>query len=209
MKKITGLMMASMFFILAACSNEMDELENFYVEFQETIDIESEIGDISEEYNLLEQERGQIQENLSTADRGELSEMGADLVDNTNARLGLINDEQEVMEASETQAMEAADEIENIGNEDYRQQAEALIAAADERYEAHTDLMDMFGTVLDSEIVLFEHLQTEDLSQDTIDDRINTLNEEYEGLSEQQDAFATATERLNEVKDEVYSIFAE
>lgn len=209
MKKIAGLMMASLFFILAACSNEMDELEGFYTEFQETLEIEAEISDISEQYNALENERGQIQENLSTAERSELVEMGENLVENTEARLGLIREEEAVMASSEERASEASEQVDNISNEEYRQQAEALIVAADERYVAHGDLMDTFETVLDSEMGLFEHLQSEELSQDTIDDRINTLSEEYETLSELQTGFATATERLNEVKNEVYSIFAE
>ncbi len=209
MKKIAGIVMASLVFMLASCSNEMDELESFYTEFQETLDIESEIGEISEEYNTLESERGRIQEDLSAAERSELTEMGEELADNTEARLGLIREEQAVMASSEEKAAEASEGIGEISNEEYRQQAETLIAAAEERYDVHDDLMDIFETVLDSEKGLFEHLQTEELSQDTIDDRINTLNEEYEGLSVLQNEFATATERLNEVKDEVYSIIAE
>ncbi|CAM4213228.1 YkyA family protein [Lacicoccus alkaliphilus] len=209
MKKIAGLMMAGLVFLLASCSNEMDELEGFYTEFQETLDIEAEISDISEEYNALENERGRIQDSLPTAERSELTEMGEALADNTEERLGLIREEQEVMAASEEQAAEASEEIDDISNAEYRQQAEALIAAADERYDVHDELMGAFESVLGSEMNLFEHLQTEELNQDTIDDRINTLNEEYEALSILQSEFATATERLNEVKDEVYSIFAE
>lgn len=209
MRKIAGFMMAGLIFLLASCSNEMDELESFYTEFQETLDIESEISEISEEYNALENERGRIQDSLPTAERSELTEMGEELADNTEERLSLIREEQEVMAASEEKAAEASEEIDDISNEEYRQQAEALISAADERYDVHDELMATFESVLGSEMNLFEHLQTEELNQDTIDDRINTLNEEYEALSLLQSEFATATERLNEVKDEVYSIFAE
>ena len=209
MRKIAGFMMAGLIFILGACSSEMDELEDFYMEFQETLEIEEEIRDISSDYNALENERGQIQDNLSTAERSELTEMGEALEANTEERLGLIRAEEAVMAESEEKAAEAAEGIEDIDNEEYRRHAEGLITAADERYDVHGDLMGVFERVLDKEMGLFEHLQSEELSQDTIDDRINTLNEEYEALTEMQDEFATATERLNEVKNEVYSIFAE
>lgn len=209
MRKIAGSMIAGLIFILGACSSEMDELEDFYTDFQETLEIEEEIRDISSDYNALENERGRIQDNLSTAERGELTDMGEALETNTEERLELIRAEEAVMAESEEKAAEAAEGIEDIDNEEYRQHAEGLITAADERYDVHDDLMNVFGRVLDKEMGLFEHLQSEELSQDTIDDRINTLNEEYEALTETQDEFATATERLNEVKDEVYSIFAE
>lgn len=209
MRKIAGSMIAGLIFILGACSSEMDELEDFYTDFQETLEIEEEIRDISSDYNALENERGRIQDNLSTAERGELTDMGEALETNTEERLELIRAEEAVMAESEEKAAEAAEGIEDIDNEEYRQHAEGLITAADERYDVHDDLMNVFGRVLDKEMGLFEHLQSEELSQDTIDDRINTLNEEYEALTETQDEFATATERLNEVKNEVYSIFAE
>ena len=51
--------------------------------------------------------------------------------------------------------------------------------------------------------------EDENLSQDDIDDHINTLNEEYDGLTVLQEEYETATERLNEVKNEVYGIFNE
>lgn len=209
MRKIAGSMIAGLIFILGACSSEMDELEDFYTDFQETLEIEEEIRDISSDYNALENERGRIQDNLSTAERSELTDMGEALETNTEERLELIRAEEAVMAESEEKAAEAAEGIEDIDNEEYRQHAEGLITAADERYDVHDDLMNVFGRVLDKEMGLFEHLQSEELSQDTIDDRINTLNEEYEALTETQDEFATATERLNEVKNEVYSIFAE
>ena len=114
------------------------------------------------------------------------------------------------MEESQAVAAEAEELIGDISNEDYRQQAEALIAAADDRYAKHDELMEAFRSVLNSEEELFEYLQEdENLSQDDIDDHINTLNEEYDGLTVLQEEYETATERLNEVKNEVYGIFNE
>ena len=208
MKRIVALMVG-LVFILAACNSEIDELETFYVKFQETLDVESEISDISDDFNRLESERGQIQEDLSTAERQELSEMSESLAENTSERLELINQESQVMEESETLAAESEELIADISNEDYRQQAETLIAAADDRYAKHSELMDAFKSVLNSEEELFDYLQDEDLSQDDIDDHINTLNEEYDGLTTLQEDYSTATERLNEVKNEVYGIFYE
>lgn len=208
MKRIVALMVG-LVFILTACNSEIDELETFYVKFQETLDVESEISDISDDFNRLESERGQIQEDLSTAERQELSEMSESLAENTSERLELINQEEAVMAESEAVAAESEELIEDISNEDYRQQAEALISAANDRYGIHGELMDAFKSVLNSEEELFGYLQDEDLSQDDIDDHINTLNEEYDGLTTLQEDYSTATERLNEVKNEVYGIFDE
>ncbi|HIV82756.1 MAG TPA: YkyA family protein [Candidatus Salinicoccus merdavium] len=209
MKRIAALMMG-LVFILSACNNEIDELETFFVKFQETLDVESEISDISDDFNRLENRRGQIQEDLSTAERGELSDMSGSLAENTAERFELIDEEAAVMEESQAVAAEAEELIGDISNEEYRQQAEALNAAADDRYAKHDELMEAFRSVLNSEEELFEYLQEdENLSQDDIDDHINTLNEEYDGLTVLQEEYETATERLNEVKNEVYGIFNE
>ncbi|WP_462420369.1 YkyA family protein [Salinicoccus sp. Marseille-QA3877] len=209
MKRITALMLG-LVFILSACNNEIDELETFYVKFQETLDVESEISEINDNFNRLENRRGQIQEDLSTAERSELNEMSESLAENTSERLELINEESSVMEESRTAAEESEELIGDISNEDYRQQAEALIAAADDRYAKHGELMESFKNVLGSEEELFEYLQgAENLSQDDIDDQINTLNEEYDGLTALQEEYSTATDRLNEVKREVYEILDE
>ena len=209
MKRIAALMMG-LVFILSACNNEIDELETFFVKFQETLDVESEISDISDDFNRLENRRGQIQEDLSTAERGELSDMSGSLAENTAERFELIDEEAAVMEESQAVAAEAEELIGDINNEEYRQQAEALNAAADDRYAKHDELMEAFRSVLNSEEELFEYLQEdENLSQDDIDDHINTLNEEYDGLTVLQEEYETATERLNEVKNEVYGIFNE
>src|SRR5699024_10565458 len=113
------------------------------------------------------------------------------------------------MEESKAVDEEAEVLVEDISNEDYRQQADALISAADDRYAKHGELMEAFKSVLNGEEELFEYLQDEDLNQDDIDDHINTLNEEYDGLSVLQEEYATATDRLNEVKNEVYAILDE
>lgn len=208
MKRIAALMLG-LVFILTACNDEIDELETFYVKFQETLDVESEISDISEDFNRLENRRGQIQEDLSAAERSELSDMSESLAENTAERLELINQEESVMEESRAVAEASEALVEDISNEDYREQAEALISAADDRYANHEELMKAFKSVLSGEEELFEYLQDEDLNQDDIDDHINTLNEEYEGLSVLQEEYTTATDRLNEVKNEVYAILDE
>src|SRR5699024_10902854 len=132
MKRIAALILG-LVFILTACNNEIDELETFYVKFQETLDVESEISDISDEFNRLENRRGQIQEDLSAAERSELSDMSESLAENTAERQELIDQETAVMEESKAVAEEAEALVEDISNEDYRQQADALISAADDR----------------------------------------------------------------------------
>src|SRR5699024_4207840 len=105
MKRIAALMMG-LVFILSACNNEIDELETFFVKFQETLDVESEISDISDDFNRLENRRGQIQEDLSTAERGELSDMSGSLAENTAERFDMIDEEASVMEESQARSEE-------------------------------------------------------------------------------------------------------
>lgn len=202
MKKLLGsLLIFSV--VLAGCSSDEDELKDFYNAFQETVQVEKEIGDVTAGFDELETEKADLQESLETASREELPEISADLVDNTDARVAQLDEEVSIMAESRNR-MEAAEQyISEISNETSQEQAQSLVDAMEERYSAHGEMIGSYKLVLESESSIFEYLGEEDISQDEVDERLNNLNEEYQQVQEDAQTFSDQTESVNEIKKEI------
>ncbi|GAB3069192.1 YkyA family protein [Salinicoccus sesuvii] len=202
MKKLFGsLLIFSV--ALAGCSSSEDELRDFYNAFQETVQVEKGIGDATAEFEELEAEKAELQASLETATREELSEISAELVDNTDERMSQLDEEVSIMAESRSR-MEAAEQyISEISNETSQEQAQSLVSAMEERYSAHGEMIGSYKTVLNSENDIFEYLGEEDISQDEVDERLNNLNEEYQQVQEDAQTFSDQTENVNEIKREI------
>lgn len=203
-KMIAGLVLAMM--VTAGCSSDEDELLDFYNAFQETVEVEKEIETVSEEFDSLESEKGELQESLENASREELPEISAQLVENTDARIEQLDAEVAVMGDSRSRMETSRQYIEEISNESNREKAESLVEAMDARYKAHGDMIGSYKAVLESEREIFEYLGEEDVSQDEVDERLNSLSEEYQQVEENAAAFGEETEKVNEIKKEIEDV---
>lgn len=199
MKKIMVLIAAGIL-ALAACGNDEEALQDFYNEFQETVSIEEDIEDITNDFNDLEAERTEMQQSLSAADLDELAALSSDLVDNTDERMDLLEEEASVMAESREAAEASSGAIDDISDEEYANEAQSLIDRANDRYDAHEELMTQFTSTLEKEREVFEYLGTGDVSQSEIDEEINDLGEEYDTLNTLQEDYSEKTQNVNEVK---------
>ncbi|AKG73652.1 YkyA family protein [Salinicoccus halodurans] len=203
-KMIAGLVLAMM--VTAGCSSDEDELLDFYNAFQKTVEVEKEIETVSEEFDSLESEKGELQESLENASREELPEISAQLVENTDARIEQLDAEVAVMGDSRSRMETSRQYIEEISNGSNREKAESLVEAMDVRYKAHGDMIGSYKAVLESEREIFEYLGEEDVSQDEVDERLNSLSEEYQQVEENAAAFGEETEKVNEIKKEIEDV---
>ncbi|MFD2829876.1 YkyA family protein [Corticicoccus populi] len=208
MKKIF-ITLSMMVIVLIGCSNDTEELKEFYNEFQETVRTENGLSDVTDKFNTLEEERSDLQDDLAAADMGEINEISTALIENADKRLELIDEEEEIMQESKETAENANDAFEMISNESYIIHAESLISAADDRYDAHAELIDQLRVTLNAEKSVFEFLNEEEVTQDGIDEEINALNEEYGRLETLQNDLNTSTERVNELKGEIRTLIDE
>lgn len=208
MKKIF-ITLSMMVIVLIGCSNDTEELKEFYNEFQETVGTENGLSDVTDKFNTLEEERSDLQDDLAGADMDEINEISTALIENADKRLELIEEEEEIMQESKETSENANDAFEMISNESYISHAESLISASDDRYDAHAELIDQLRVTIDAEKSVFEFLNEEEVTQDGIDEEINALNEEYGRLETLQNDLNTSTERVNELKGEIRTLIDE
>ncbi|MCG7332365.1 YkyA family protein [Salinicoccus roseus] len=205
MKKMIGsLLIFSV--VIAGCSSDEDELLDFYNAFQETVEVEKEIEEVTATFDELEAEKAELQQSLESAPRDELTEISGQLVENADARIAQLDEEVAIMGESRSR-MEASEQyISEISNESNREKAQSLVDAMDQRYNEHGDMIGSYKTVLESERDIFEYLGDEDISQDEVDERLNNLDEEYQQVQEDAQTFSEQTENVNQIKQEIESL---
>lgn len=205
MKKMLGsLLIFSV--VLAGCSSDEDELLDFYNAFQETVEVEKEIENVTAEFDELEAEKAELQQSLESATREELTEISGQLVENADARIAKLDEEVAIMGESRNRMEASKQYISEISNESNREKAQSLVDAMDERYLAHGDMIGSYKTVLESEKDIFEYLGEEDISQDEVDERLNNLDEEYQQVQEDAQTYSEQTENVNQIKQEIESL---
>ncbi|MFA7744691.1 YkyA family protein [Salinicoccus roseus] len=205
MKKMIGsLLIFSV--VIAGCSSDEDELLDFYNAFQETVEVEKEIEDVTVTFDELEAEKVELQQSLESATRDELTEISGQLVENADARIAQLDEEVAIMGESRSR-MEASEQyISEISTESNREKAQSLVDAMDQRYNEHGDMIGSYKTVLESERDIFEYLGDEDISQDEVDERLNNLDEEYQQVQKDAQTFSERTENVNQIKQEIESL---
>lgn len=189
--------------VLAACGDNKEELRAFYTSLEETIEIESEIEELSQSFNNLEEEKRQRQDEINTADRETLSAISADLLEKLDEQVALIEREQTVMEESRESMLTTESLVEDIPSEMDRLRAEQLIEDMTARYEAHSEMREAYTDVFDTERELFELYDDDDLSQEQVDTLLEELREDFKVVEEKNNAFQQATANVNEKKEAV------
>lgn len=199
MKKIILLLVGPVLF-LTACNNAESELNDFYDEFSDSLAEEQELVSLNESYNALESTKAELQEELNNATIEEINTVSEELLENTAERLALLEEEGELMASSNEEFEDARQEVENISDEDYKQEAQSLVNAMDNRYAAHDNLTNTYIEALEAERTLFEYLTEEDITQDVIDEHLNTIAEYNEPIDEALSNFSAETEKINQLK---------
>ena len=205
MKKFLLFIAGSALF-LSGCSNAESELNDFYDEFAASLSEEEGLGELNEQYNTLEGEKAALQEELNEASIEDINNISSELTENTEQRLELLQEESTLIESSNEVFDSARDAAENISNEEYKKQADSLITSMDARYDARGSMTDTYTEALNAEQALFEYLGEEDITQDTVDEHLNTIAEYNEPISEATERFASETEKINQLKGEIEQI---
>ncbi len=202
MKKIV-LLISLMTVILVGCGDNKEEYRAFYTALETPINIESEIQEISTQYDALETEKSDYQNEVNTADRTRLAELSTLLLDNTSERAELLEEERAIMAESEGSLSEIRTLADSIPVEEYQNDANELVELMEARYTAHEEMQTAIEEMLATEESLFETYANETLSQDDIDVLLEELSEDYISVNESSEAYHGATSAVNQQRSEI------
>lgn len=205
MKKFI-LLLGSAVLFLSACSNAESELNDFYDEFTGSLGEEQGLAELNEQYNELEGTKATLQEELNNADIEKINDISEELQTNTKERLELLQEERTMIADSNEAFEDARQAAEDISNEEYKKEADSLVAAMNARFDAHEAMTDTYTEALEAEQKLFAYLGEEEITQDAVDEHLNKIAEYSEPINEASGSFAAETEKINQLKGEIEQI---
>lgn len=202
MKKIVFLI-TLMTAILIGCGDNKEEFRAFYTALETPINIESDIQEIATQYDALESEKSDYQEEVNTADRTRLTELSGLLLENTEEREALVEEEREIMTESEESLTDIRAHADEIPVEEYQNDAYELIELMEVRYAAHEEMQSAIETMLSTERELFETYADDTLLQDDIDVILEDLSEQYVAVQESSEAYHASTSAVNQQRSDI------
>ena len=205
MKKLI-LMLGGAALFLSGCSNAESELNDFYDEFTGSLSEEKGLAELNEQYNELEGAKASLQEELNNAEIEEINGISEELQTNTAERIELLEEERELIAGSNEAFEDAREKAEDISNEEYKKEADSLVAAMNARFDAHKTMTDTYTEALGAEQKLFEYLGEEEITQDAVDEHLNKIAEYSEPINEASETFTAETEKINQLKGEIEQI---
>src|SRR5699024_5478020 len=109
-----------------------------------------------------------------------------------------INSEKESIAASKEEFTNIEDIIGDLGEEAARKKADEMYNVMMDRYDAYNNLHEAYSNSLALEEELYAMLKKEDLEQKTLSKHITKLNESYQEVIDENEAFNELTTEYNE-----------
>lgn len=173
-------------------------LERAYEAEETFIDIQDKLLNLEEAE--LKAYDDLITDQVKEKDRDEFFKQTFEMIEKRHT---LLKEEQEAIEAGKEQMLSIESKIEKISEERIKALVIDLYEAALARYEVYESIYHAYIEVLHKTEKLYEYLEA-NKHDDDLYSILNELNEQYEALFVENEAFNDLTKRYNRKKDEYY-----
>ena len=200
--------MLSGILLLSGCSFGSTTDEELVKVLTEMNDAEEASSGAQEELNKLEQSEQALfnkMMDLTQEEQEELKTKVTEIEELLKQRLTYIEEE----EASVKKAKESVKSLDNIVGkvEDAEKgEVEELRDTVNDRYELHSVFIEAYKKLTDSQQLLYTMLLEEDADLATLEEQVDEVNKNNEIVKSSIEDFNEATAKLNQLKDDTFSL---
>ena len=200
--------MLSGILLLSGCSFGSTTDEELVKVLTEMNDAEEASSGAQEELNKLEQSEQALfnkMMDLTQEEQEELKTKVTEIEELLKQRLTYIEEE----EASVKKAKESVKSLDNIVGkvEDAEKgEVEELRDTVNDRYELHSVFIEAYKKLTDSQQSLYTMLLEEDTDLATLEEQVDEVNKNNEIVKSSIEDFNEATAKLNQLKDDTFSL---
>ncbi len=204
--KYVGLVLGmAMVVFLAACGN--NPAEDMFTHMEKAVVLEEVFEQQQEPLVAAEKKEHEIYEQiikLGMSEYEEIVELSKQAISIVQERKQLMDKEKMSIEAGYEEFLKIEPVIEELKEEELRDQAVQLKETMTKRFESYQALYDEYDIALSLDEELYTMLQQEDLTIDDLQGKIDEINEAYEKVMNAKDVFNEYTEAYNVEKKEFY-----
>lgn len=205
-KYLVGFMLCGI--LLSGCSFGSSTDEELVKVLTEMNDAEEASSGAQEELNKLEQSEQALfnkMMDLTQEEQEELKTKVTEIEELLKQRLTFIEEE----EASVKKAKESVKSLDNIVGkvEDAEKgEVEELRDTVNDRYDLHSVFIEAYKKLTDSQQLLYTMLLEEDADLATLEEQVDEVNKNNEIVKSSIEDFNEATVKLNQLKDDTFSL---
>ncbi|MFD2704964.1 YkyA family protein [Salibacterium lacus] len=202
-KKLYVCAAAAVFLVLNACGG--NAAEQAYTHLEEAASLENGFEEQQEPIMNLEEKEQQLYEDmlsLGTEDMEQIQSLSEEAVGLAEERKQLLEQEKESIESAYEEYQSAVEQMNQV--EQAQEEAQAVEKAMENRYNAYQDLYESYQKAVKQDIDLYQAFSNEDLAIDELQNRIDTVNQQYNAVVENRDAFNRYTDEYNQAKQDFY-----
>lgn len=193
--------------LLAGCSFNATTEDKVSKVLGEMYDAEDTYRESQSELKSLEEEEQKLftkTMELTQEEKDQLEENVAKLQEIVEERTEKIEAEKDAMEKAKEMVSDF-DKIEEKLETDEQAEIKKLKEAVNERYEAHTLIVNEYEELTALQKELYNMLVDEETNITTLNEQVGKINEQNEKVVAAIEEFNEQTENVNEIRDEVYS----
>lgn len=194
--------------VLAACGGLSAE-EEIYNHLEEAVKLEADFAKQQDVITDLEKQEQDIFDQiieLEMKDFDQIKEQAQKALDLIEERSKQIDIEKESIDASKTEFEKSKEHISKLEDEKVQKKAEEMYAVMMDRYESYSRIYEAYAQSLKEEETLYNMFQDEDITQDEYIEQTTKVNETYEVMLKENDAFNEDTSKYNDLKKEFYDL---
>ncbi len=192
---------------LASCGNSPET--QIYNHLEEAVHLEVGFQEYQDEIIQLEQEEQELYKQiieLGIDELDKIEELAGQALSSIEERTELIKSEKESLAASREEFEKAKVLIEEIKDEETKDQAKTMYETMTNRFDAYETLHQAYNESLKLERELYEMLQRDDLEQEELQAQIEKVNLKYQEVIKANETFNEFTTKYNNLKKEFYEV---
>jgi hypothetical protein len=194
--------------LLTACNKGPEPAEEIYNHLEKAVLLEEVFEEQQAPLVELETKEQKLYDeiiSLGMAEFDRIKTLSNEAISIIDERKNRIEKEYESLKASKQEVEFILPIIDGMEETELKQQAQSLYDQFIKRFESYEELYQAYSTALSYDRTLYEILQTEELTLEQLENQITKINESYETVVTENDAFNKLTEQYNEEKKTFYS----
>jgi hypothetical protein len=193
--------------VLSGCLNRQTPAEEMFDKLEEVVQIEKNFEAQQAPLVELEKKEKEIYQSiidLNMQEYDEVVRLADEAISITEKRKEHIDIERESMQESKVEFETVPDIINEIDEEELKDQATELYNLMQDRYKIHEALYNAYSEGLVNDTKLYNLLKEQELTIDELGEQIKIVNAAYEEVIDLNNQFNEVTEQYNQKKLEFY-----
>ncbi|PKG22175.1 YkyA family protein [Niallia nealsonii] len=210
MKKQKLLLIVAMLIVLmflAGCSTFQSTNEKIYNKLEKVVTLEKDFKEQQEPLVTLEKNEQKIYSQIVSLDLESMdgiNELADEALASLKKRKELMKKEEASIKKSEETFKTVQTNIEDIKDEELKEKADELYQTMMARYDAHEKLYSNYLKGLKNDEKLYKLFKAENLNIDDLEKQIQTINDIYKEVLDNNKEFNELTEKYNKEKIHFY-----